>query len=228
MNKYLSLNSYDGTLYGIEPTHFRGYSALELPSDEPLSPGGLSTIRHHWTGGMDNDITSDVFAGTGDRYIAGEYGNIYKNGHASVHQVYKGPHTNITENTNLSGKPYYWDTTNSGQENFTNMDFELIENPEPQRVSKVSRVKTQNPKPQEVFTSVEDLADNSAFYFSVLTLIFVIIVAGFWHDSIRKFIEQYLNSNSNTTWQKCGLYTVGMTVALALFIYFFKVEKLVQ
>lgn len=228
MSKYINLNYYNGTLEGVKESYF---AEKGLPLDSAISPGGLSTLKHHWTEGMGGpgDIFPSVFAGTGDRYVASEYGNLYTpNAHASVHDYYRGPHSNLTENTTLSGKPYYWlgkAPGIPGRENFTDMgDFELIEgSPMDPTVKKRAR-KSKQP---ETFTNVENLTEEfrSTFYFSLLMLFFAFIVASFWSDAIRKFVEQYLNSYQAISWQKYSLYAAGLTVIFLCTVYVLKVEK---
>jgi len=115
MKKYLTLNDYDGSLGGI----------LELPSgaNDTPSPGGMSSIDHHWTHGLFGygDRTLDAYEGTGDRYIYGPYGNLYTpNAHASIYDDYRGPSTDRTQHVDLHGDPYFWEyggpATNKGQE----------------------------------------------------------------------------------------------------------------
>lgn len=103
MSRYLLFDNYDGTLGGKLP--------LPAGPDDVSSPGGLSDIQHHWTGGMFGmqERTYDVYAGTGDRYPAAEYGNLYRpNTHGDVHSYYRGPTTSMTENRTMVGDPYFW------------------------------------------------------------------------------------------------------------------------
>lgn len=103
MSKYQIFDSYDGTLGGKLP--------LPAGPDDVASPGGLSDIQHHWTGGLfgKQERTFDVYAGTGDRYPAAEYGNLYRpDAHGDVHTYYKGPQTNRTEYRTMAGDPYFW------------------------------------------------------------------------------------------------------------------------
>lgn len=253
MSKYLSLNYYDGTLEGVQENYFRENG---LPVDKYLSPGGLSTLKHHWTEGLGGpgDITPDVFVGTGERYPQGVYGNLYvPQSHSAVNQVYKGPHTELTENATLHGRPYYWDqsspsvpvqniqiqdtqipplkstpllksTRKSGKkgiEGFTTKnigkdgEFELLSD-------------TQN-RGRSVETDVTDLGiDTTTFYFSLTVMTFAFVVAGFWHDSFRKFAEQYLNSGRGVTWQKNSLYAIGLSVLFLGFLKVFRVNKISQ
>jgi hypothetical protein len=108
MSRYISLVNYDGTLTGRTENPAGPYDIA--------SPGGLATIQHHWTGGMFGigDRTYDVYAGTGDRYPYGEYGNLYRpDSHADVHKYYVGPYTSRTEYHTIDGEPYFWQEKNT-------------------------------------------------------------------------------------------------------------------
>lgn len=79
---YQTISQYSGTLYG-QPE----YQGLEYDWESPInqvigSPGGVSTIHHHWTHGFNGrgNTSSDIYAGQGARYIAGVYGNLYQTG----------------------------------------------------------------------------------------------------------------------------------------------------
>ncbi len=102
--KYLTLNKFDGSLGGLQQYPAGPYDVS--------SPGGLSSIDHHWTHGIYGipDRTYDVYAGTGDRYVSGEYGNLYRpSSHADVWSYYGGPDTIKTDNRTLTGDAYFWD-----------------------------------------------------------------------------------------------------------------------
>lgn len=101
--RYQSFQEIDGTLFGRQETPPGPYDVS--------SPSGLATIQHHYSQGMfgPNQITTDVYSGTGERYIDGEYGNLYKpHDHASITDYYNGPQSARTEYTTLGGRPYYW------------------------------------------------------------------------------------------------------------------------
>ena len=103
MPRYQNLNNFDGSITGITPMPAGPYDIV--------SPGGLAAIQHHWSGGMfgPQERTYDVYAGTGERYIYGEYGNLYRpNSHTDLYKYYRGPASNPTEHTTLLGDPYYW------------------------------------------------------------------------------------------------------------------------
>lgn len=262
MSKYLSLNYYDGTLEGVQENYFRENG---LPVDKYLSPGGLSTLKHHWTEGLGGpgDITPDVFVGTGERYPQGVYGNLYvPQSHSAVNQVYKGPHTELTEKATLHGRPYYWDqSTPSGpvesvqvQDTQVQSTFQqstpLLKSPSSVKSTRKSGKKgiegfttknigkdgefellsAENTRAKRsVETDVTDLGiDTTTFYFSLTVMCFAFVVAGFWHDSLRKFAEQYLNNGRGVTWQKNSLYAIGLSVLFLGFLKVFKVSKISQ
>lgn len=101
--KHLTLDSYNGTLMGI----------VDMPTGiyDTSSPGGLSSTDHHWTLGLygKGNRVDDMYFGTGERYVAGEYGNLYEpNAHSAMYSLYGGPSTAKTDFTTLTGDAYYW------------------------------------------------------------------------------------------------------------------------
>lgn len=105
-HRYLNFDQYNGSLGGLQ----------EYPAGpyDVASPGGMSSMYHHPTQGFYGrpERNYDVYAGTGERYISGEYGNLYEpNSHASINDYYGGPQTAQTDNQTLSGDPYYWNNS---------------------------------------------------------------------------------------------------------------------
>lgn len=88
MSKHQTLGNYEGSLYGqprYEPDGI-GYD-FEVPDNLVVAtPGGVSTQHHHWTKGFygRGNTSSDIYAGQGQRYISGEYGNLYQSGQSSA------------------------------------------------------------------------------------------------------------------------------------------------
>lgn len=84
------------------------------------SPGGLSSIHHHPTGGMygHGNSTSDHYGPSDPAYPSGNYGSMYDRGHtAGQDQGYYPPKSD----------PQYWDNQDT---------FEFIEQPDIEEVNK--------------------------------------------------------------------------------------------
>lgn len=110
-HRYLNFDQYNGSLGGLQEFPAGAYDVA--------SPGGMSSIYHHHTQGFygRSERNYDVYAGTGERYISGEYGNLYEpNSHASINDYYGGPQTAQTDNQTLSGNPYYWNNSSQNSE----------------------------------------------------------------------------------------------------------------
>jgi hypothetical protein len=86
MSNYQSVKNYNGSLYG-EPSRYHGIEyEWEVPDNMVVaSPGGVDTVRHHWTKGFygRGNTSGDIYAGQGDRYISGEYGDLYQSGQSA-------------------------------------------------------------------------------------------------------------------------------------------------
>jgi hypothetical protein len=86
---YQKLEQYRGSLYGA-PTYKGLEYDWEVPDNMTVeSPGGASSIHHHWTKGFygRGNTSSDIFAGQGDRYIDGIYGNLYQTGQTAPQEI---------------------------------------------------------------------------------------------------------------------------------------------
>ena len=90
MNAYKKLTNYSGSLYKDFNPSFRGIEYdFEVPDNLVIgSPGGVDSVRHHYTKGFygRGNTSSDVYAGQQNRYISGEYGNLYNPGHSAAQQ----------------------------------------------------------------------------------------------------------------------------------------------
>jgi hypothetical protein len=82
---YQNLTKFDGSMYGRD-----SYGGLEYDWEVPNnliigSPGGVSSQHHHYTKGFygKGNTSSDIYGGQGERYISGEYGNLYSEGESS-------------------------------------------------------------------------------------------------------------------------------------------------
>ena len=88
MNAYQKLTQFSGSLYNDPDPSYRGIEYdFEVPDNLVIaSPGGVDSVRHHYTKGFygRGNTSSDVYAGQQNRYISGEYGNLYHPGHGAA------------------------------------------------------------------------------------------------------------------------------------------------
>ena len=103
--KFQSIGKYDGSLSGRQNQNdnstlygqpeYRGIEYdWEVPNNLVVgSPGAVSTIHHHYTHGFygRGNTSSDLYAGQGERYNSGIYGNLYQTGQESSQQYYANP-----------------------------------------------------------------------------------------------------------------------------------------
>lgn len=209
MNRnYLTLNRYDGSITGLQDT--------PAGPNDIVSPGGLATIQHHWSQGMGGigDRTPDVFAGTGERYPSGIYGNLYHpDSHGSVHERHYGPHTINTEDKTLSNQPYHWQTkTPSTVENFTEIKTEPIE--------LLDDPTDTTSKPQSSAVSSSSNSRTISAYFLLLIFLIAFITFDFWSEAVHRFIHQKLNKGMKASWKQYTLYAIVATMIFLITIYF--------
>ncbi len=81
---FKNLDRYGGSLISNGSPQYGGIEYdYEVPDNIVVaSPGGVSTTQHHWTKGMygNGASTYDIYAGEGNRYPYGEFGNLYQVG----------------------------------------------------------------------------------------------------------------------------------------------------
>ncbi len=85
MSNYQSLSSYNDALGGTPKYNGAEYD-WEVPDNQVISsPGGISSIHHHPTKGFygRGNTSGDIYAGQGQRYNSGLYGNLYQEGQMS-------------------------------------------------------------------------------------------------------------------------------------------------
>lgn len=91
MASYQTFKGYEGSLAGqprYEPDGI-GYD-YEVPDNLVVAtPGGVSTVHHHWTGGFygRGNSSADNYAGQGQRYNSGVYGNLYQTGQTAAEEM---------------------------------------------------------------------------------------------------------------------------------------------
>ena len=216
-NKYLSLEDYDGTLYGILPDYsHRHYIA---------SPGGIDSLTHHWSGGLFGRGTRvvDAYSGTGDRYISGVYGNMYTpSSHADVHSLYIGPHSSRTDDTTMNGDSYYFDEKKNSNlktvENFTKLDsdIELIAPPtilssEDKKI--IRDVNSPASKTKKVIKKVRDSKVKIAIWVGLIVIF--VILEFLWGESIRSFLVE---QGFTVSWSIYAIYAMIATIIFTVYI----------
>ena len=212
--RYLTLDEYNGSITGMQP--------LPAGPGDVSSPGGLGTLYHHWTKGLGGpgDVTPDVFAGTGERYPHGEYGNLYTPAsHSTVNDYYHGPDWGRTQNTTLAGQPYYWMTTENGvRENFTQIpsgpqstkiepdaSFELIEQDPIDSADLVPLIPVNKP------ITVQPILMMFAF-------LLMFIVFDFWAQTTHRFLDK-IHKGADVPWTRYFLYSICATLVALLVMY---------
>ncbi|MDB4769348.1 hypothetical protein OAG24_00135 [bacterium] len=88
---YQNLTNYSGSMYNEKPPEYKGVEYdYEVPDSTVIgSPGGVDSTRHHYTKGFygRGNTSSDIYAGQQERYISGEYGNLYNTGHTASQEM---------------------------------------------------------------------------------------------------------------------------------------------
>jgi len=233
MANHQRLTGYSGSLYG-EP-HYQGIEYdWEVPDDMVVgSPGGVSTIHHHYTKGFygRGETSSDVYAGQQQRYNAGEFGNLYQSGQtasqamgyypaAPDYQYWQNeepqqysqsqqPNTMpLPGSPVLHGFPAQATFKKGSKEGFEiDPSFELID-------SDVSPIESM---PDSSEMSIQTKMN----IWALLGIAFVIfIVFCLWAKAGDRFLIQYLHAGKRPSWQRLVLYAMGGTVILMIILHF--------
>ena len=230
---YQNLNRYDGTMYGDHSQNGYEYD-WEVPDDVVVgSPGGVSSIHHHYTKGFygRGNTSSDIYAGQGQRYNSGVYGSLYQSGHTASEalgyyptgpdpQYWNAgapPHTSGMMNDSGNMSNVHQQSLGGGispsgtKENFSSAVYsdlasqgiELIEN-------------NDDPKSQNAAAAP---GDEKGYKFSswmiFIIFLFAFISFAFWAATSQAFVRQYIHKGQRVSWKALLIYSVLMT---ALFI----------
>jgi len=208
---YQQLSNYSGNLYG-EPRQQGIEYDWEVPINQVVSsPGGVSDIQHHWTGGMygRGNTSSDIYAGQGYRYPSAEFGNLYKGGHEAG-QAYPNIYPEAPDYQ-------YWKNEEPQQYSYSKSQASLkganlLDVPNTEKFTKVdlSDTDTSYQSPIE--------SPNKRKWMLLVIMIMTFIVASFWADSIKSFISQVGHGGkrfNNMRWNYILIYSV---LATGLFI----------
>ena len=225
---YQNLNTYAGSLYG-EPRYQGIEYDWEVPDNLTIgSPGGVDSVRHHWTKGFygRGNTSSDLYAGQDYRYISGIYGNLYNTGQQASENLgyYNAPPDNQywtnevpQQYLNSQGQNAVWAPTSGMNNSSFNSN----------KVEKYQK-KVDNDNIKDDFdlldgsedSSVETSSDKTIPVWVIfLFLLFLFIAFDFWAEASHRFVSQYFHGGGVPSWQRSVLYATIVTVVFSLVIW---------
>lgn len=200
---YQNLNKYNGSLHGNTSYNGLEYD-WETPDDTVIgSPGGVSSIHHHYTKGFygRGNTSSDIYAGQGERYNNGVYGSLYKSGHTASEALGMYPPGPDQQYWNASTQETKIENFSSN--NLSSQGIELIEsNDAPINETGVSSKTT-------------PLKYRMSTWLIFILFLVAFVAFAFWASTSQEFVRQYLHQGKRVKWQALLIYSVIIT---ALFI----------
>ncbi|HSA76254.1 MAG TPA: hypothetical protein VLE02_01795 [Nitrosarchaeum sp.] len=171
---YQNLTKFNGSMYGEA-----SYGGLEFDWEVPDnltigSPGGVSSQHHHYTKGFygKGNSSSDIYGGQGERYISGEYGNLYQEGQSAN-----------------QGMGYYGDAPDYP---FYNKEVDVQKNAEDIEFVDEPKSSKKNPSRENYTPLVSDVPTTSIYIkiagFILLALTFMCFC--FYFITFHKFLEK--------------------------------------
>lgn len=232
---YQNLSEYHGSLYGTPQ-----YNGIEydwsVPDNLTIgSPGGVYSVPHHWTKGFygRGDTSGDIYAGEQERYISGNYGNLYQTGHTASQEM-----GYFSEAPDYK----YWD-------NMKPLSYQMNETPgylpypgpEPEHPSPFESSNLKK-KDVEMFTPENDgiemieppdqnESENGEFVLRssvspwILFILFLLafICFDFWATAGHAFIREKILKGSEPSWIQISLFALFITISFLIIIYIFDV-----
>lgn len=181
------LKNYDGSITGQVKD-----SRYTYPGGQVLdTPGGTNNIETHWTGGHGGkgDVTTSTHVHNSDKYLATNYGNLYKkNSDTVVHEEEKIEFIEEDISNNLSTS---------------------LELAEPQ--SNIENY--QHTKLTEMPPSKDEKQENHTIKTILVAIIFMV-----WGCFLCVFMEQFVHKNVRKHWIQYLVYAISATVLILLII----------
>jgi hypothetical protein len=218
---------YDGAIYDFAPRYDGLEFDYEVADTNVIgSPGGASSTQHHYTKGFygQGGSSSDLYAGQGDRYISGEYGNMYYTGQSSLDaQQFQDSYT-------YSLPP---DKIFANESSTTNIDhFNYPQNSQtPQkRDNQKSSVPTTNT--DVLFDGNSSSAPSEKKYKIInpilifIVIIFLYFALELWTMSGISFLQNKFHSGKEPSWQRLAIYALIVTVAVIAFTWYLDIPVL--
>ena len=238
-DKHQKLSGYSGSLYGRP--HYEGIEYdWEVPDNLVVgSPGGVSSVHHHYTKGFNGrgNTSSDIYAGQGEIYNSGVYGNLYQTGQTATQnmgyfpdaldyqywqnqepQQYDYSHSESAmwaPSMEKYDQPGAYETTPKAQiEGYQNAsdgsDFELLQ---PSDTKKYTDQNTDCSS--DTVVSFPAMAPWVLF----LLFLFAFIAFDFWAVAGRDFVSQKFHKGGRPSWQLSLIYAVIVTAFFAFLLW---------
>jgi hypothetical protein len=232
---YQKIGNYSGNLYG-EPTYQGIEYDWEVPDNLVVgSPGGVSSIHHHWTHGFNGrgNTSSDIYAGQGPRYNSGVYGNLYQPGQEAGQSMGYYP----------AAPDYkFWVNEQPGQTAYNSTEASAWSPMMTQYGEPGSYISDDKKKSMiEGFSSSEDIDDGfdvvesedddsqSSTRYSTkisawalfLIFLFLSIIFFFWSQAGLLFLKQHFHNGRTPSWQRMSIYSLALTVVFVVILYMF-------
>lgn len=163
------------------------------------SPGGVSSIHHHWTKGFNGqgNLSGDIYGGDNPRYISGEYGGMYQVGDAQSTKLgYYPPSTD----------PKMWDPTRPKKEHFSpskEKDYDMI-----------------SPPDDEVVTSVDGESSSGKTWVLMILIFLILISSAYWAKAGVKVSKVLFGRGRKYGWKEYSLLAGILTLIIAASMWF--------
>jgi hypothetical protein len=214
----MSLKEYDGSMYKKNYNGIPQYNGVEYDWEVPNnmvigSPGGVSTIHHHYTRGFDGigNSSSDVFAGQGQSYGSGVYGNLYSTGENAFNIV-----------NNKDSEDYkYWNNQEPQQSWYNNS----VANTFPSKEKYKSQSKPKNYEiieNDEPYKKPENYESNEKYNMTLLSFVAItafFITMFFWYNATKDFSYSFFKDKNPNTKQQFII--AALSTSIFFIIYYF-------
>lgn len=240
---YQKFQNYNGSLYGNFPEYEGIEYDWEVPNKSVVSsPGGVSSVQHHWTKGFygKGNTSSDIYAGQGDRYISGEYGNMYQAGQTATQDQgyytdapdYQYWKNETPQQYTLGGEQmsHFIESGKNTIEKYnpnpriSSEDFELLDTNEQKKSPHIETVKELIPT-QEQIDKAEKVIKNE-FKISkipplLLFLFFILLFLTFhfWANASDAALSQLVYKGKTPPWQQSLLYAIVMSIVFIIVVW---------
>lgn len=223
MADHQKMDKYNGGLFGVPQ-----YAGLEYDWEVPdnlivASPGGTSTTHHHPTKGFygrGSGTSSDIYAGQGDRYIDGVYGNLYRSGHQASQTLGVFPPAPTSMAYRTSGTKQYWQTHTPPPPQST--DREIVDTFEFIKQSDGGREGYDNTAPLANLKKTYKVNFNPLAIFLVFLAVY--ITFEFWGTAGKLFLQEKVHKGQPFTWWSALIYAIVLSGILLAILHVFNIS----